>query len=68
MAVANGTVALEAGHAVHRYLVRPRPELLAPGWDRGRTVLALPLHHRMSEADADDVITAVRRVLGEAAG
>jgi dTDP-4-amino-4,6-dideoxygalactose transaminase len=54
VAVANGTVALEAGHAFHRYVVRLRPEL--------------PRQDRMSEADADDVITAVRRVLGEAAG
>jgi dTDP-4-amino-4,6-dideoxygalactose transaminase len=98
------------GHAFYRYYVHLRPQLLAPGWDRDRTVaalvaegvpathggcteiqrerafaspgrspavlpnaaalartsLTLPVHHRMTQADADDVVAAVRKVLGVA--
>ena len=32
-----------------------------------RTSMTLPLHHRMSAGDVDDVVTAVRKVLAEAA-
>jgi dTDP-4-amino-4,6-dideoxygalactose transaminase len=32
-----------------------------------RTTLTLPLHHRMSCSDTDDVIAALRKVLQEAA-
>ncbi len=33
-----------------------------------RSAMTLPVHHRMSASDTDDVIAAVRKVLGEAAG
>jgi dTDP-4-amino-4,6-dideoxygalactose transaminase len=32
-----------------------------------QTSMTLPLHHRMSDTDADDVVTAVRKVMREAA-
>jgi dTDP-4-amino-4,6-dideoxygalactose transaminase len=46
--------------------VHPRSRVLPVAAALARTSLTLPVHHRMSRADADDVITAVRAVLQEA--
>ncbi|MCO1653874.1 DegT/DnrJ/EryC1/StrS family aminotransferase [Pseudonocardia humida] len=48
--------------------VRTPPRVLPNAAALSRTTLTLPVHHRMSDSDVDDVVAAVRKVLQEAAG
>jgi dTDP-4-amino-4,6-dideoxygalactose transaminase len=48
--------------------VRTPPRVLPNAAALTRTTLTLPVHHRMSNSDVDDVVAAVRKVLQEAAG
>jgi dTDP-4-amino-4,6-dideoxygalactose transaminase len=70
--VAEGVPAAHGGCAeIHReraFRTIGEPARLLPhAAELSRTSLTLPVHHRMSERDADDVVAAVRKVLAEAA-
>jgi dTDP-4-amino-4,6-dideoxygalactose transaminase len=41
-----------------------RPEDLPAAWDRSRRAVSLPLHHRMTEEDVEDVAAVIAGVLG----
>lgn len=70
--VAEGVPATHGGCAeIHReraFRTIGEPRRLLPNAAAlSRTSLTLPVHHRMSERDADDVVAAVRKVMTEAA-
>lgn len=69
--VAEGVPATHGGCAeIHRegaFRVSGEPVRLLPqAASLSRTSLTLPVHHRMSESDTDDVVAAVHKVLAEA--